>query len=655
MNSPEAQYQLAKKMPTASLANILRGIPGAIDQGIAMMVLGERQRMKTASQGQQAGAEAQQPSVKDRMLLAQQGQLPEHQGIGTLPSPNMGQVADVAMGAQGGVVGFAGGGDVAKFAGPMGSVVGAPYNPQVLLDPQFYYSPEFEALTNEEKMRYLQQREIAARQAAGKIGGANDSAPRATPKNLPPVELAPRVAPTATTAPIAPAGGVASTPAAQSWAAKNIPTFARAGASVLKKVPVVGKVALAGEAGLEVGSNIYDAFATNIQDKLASDATKKREAQGTAPVDYNSFPSQQLSGPTTDIAAAPVSTGRPRGEAAPSGGKGIDDLKLLPAQPALPMTDYSTSPDVPASPSAAAKPDTADSAEDIKALAPVSSFAATQGIMNASTQPYMDELTKLAKGINLNEGEKESQKYTRLGNTFLSAAQELLTSSRPGASSVGAALGKVGTLAQKYAEEDTVERKAAIGSKISLLGAQVQVAQGNTKSAIDMFNHAEQMAFKGIELRTNTKIRNEELRLKELGIFNEKDFRNRQIEYHNADILERREWHKANLPLLAAHAKYWNAAGATAGNKGSITAAKFADITRDVTKEVDTLFKNPVATAKLRTAYPGMQDEDIRQQLINTGIRSATSGLAGLDAQRGSGLVDMPEDGKMKSGKALGE
>ena len=59
--------------------------------------------------------------------------------------------------------------------------------------------------------------------------------------------------------------------------------------------------------------------------------------------------------------------------------------------------------------------------------------------------------------------------------------------------------------------------------------------------------------------------------------------------------------------------------------------------------------------AKLRTAYPGMQDEDIRQQLINTGIRSATSGLAGLDAQRGSGLVDMPEGGKMKSGKALGE
>jgi hypothetical protein len=131
MNSPEAQYQLAKKMPTASLANILRGIPGAIDQGIAMMVLGERQRMKTASQGQQAGAEAQQPSVKDRMLLAQQGQLPENQGIGMLPSPNMGQVAAMA---QGGVVGFAGGGDVQHFQVGGASYVEGP--PSYLTTPE---------------------------------------------------------------------------------------------------------------------------------------------------------------------------------------------------------------------------------------------------------------------------------------------------------------------------------------------------------------------------------------------------------------------------------------------------------------------------------------------------------------------------------------
>ena len=104
MMSPEAQYQLAMKMPEASLANILKGIPGDVDQSVAMMVLSQRQRMKTATQGQQAAKQAQEPSVKDRMLQSQQAQLPENQGIGTLPSPNMGQVAAMA---HGGVVGFA--------------------------------------------------------------------------------------------------------------------------------------------------------------------------------------------------------------------------------------------------------------------------------------------------------------------------------------------------------------------------------------------------------------------------------------------------------------------------------------------------------------------------------------------------------------------
>ena len=598
MNSLEAQYRLAEKMPNTSLVNILRGMPGDIEQSVAMMILRQRQKIKTATDGAMAGAEARQPNIKDQVLLAQQTKLPENQGIGTLRSDNMGQVADVAMGAQGGVVGFAGGGDVAKFAGPMGSVVGEPYNPN--LNTEFRYDPRFESLTNEEKMRYLRQRFIAKQQASGIMGGANDPAPRATPKNLPPVELAPRAAsptppmfdpmnPGVTNSPLAKVG---SAPAAASS------SYTQVSGTPMGEVPPpqrgrisakmgAGNVARGRGYGLAgVGASIFDAaYLANpglFQDYLASGETKKREAQGTAQIDYNSFPSQQLSGPTTDIAAAPVSTGRPQSEAAPSGGKGISDLKLLPTQPAPPMMGFDDSvatTGTTAQPAAGpAKPATANSAEDIKALAPVSSFAATQGIMNASTQPYMDELTKLAKGINLNEGEKESQKYTRAGTALLTFSEQLLASGRPGASSVGAALGKMGALAQEYAKEDTLERKAAIGSKMSLLGAQVQVAQHNTKSAIDLFQHAQKMEFEGYKLSTDTKIRNEELRLKELGIFNEKDFRNKQIEYHNADIQRQRDWNEAHLPLLreqarlaGAHAGYYGAAGAQ--NKSIIALA----------------------------------------------------------------------------------
>jgi len=600
MNSPEAQYQLAKKMPTASLANILRGIPGAIDQGIAMMVLGERQRMKTASQGQQAGAEAQQPSVKDRMLLAQQGQLPEHQGIGTLPSPNMGQVADVAMGAQGGVVGFAGGGDVAKFAGPMGSVVGEPYNPH--LDTEFRYDPRFESLTNEEKMRYLQQREIAARQAAGKIGGASPPAPTsAMPSaNAPPTYPVnnPRVAPPppAMLDPMNP--GVTNSPLAK---VGNAPAAASSSYTQVSGTPMgevpppqrgrisakmgAGNVARGRGYGLAgVGASIFDAaYLANpgfFQDYLASDATKKREAGiDPYPQATSAAPAQA---PTAAPTAAPVSTGRPQSEAAPVSGGGIGGV---PGAPPRTLDEIKQSNSLagiesltgPAQP-AAAKPAIADSADGLKALAPVSSFAATQGIMDASTKPYMDEMNKLAKGISLNEGEKESQKYTRAGTALLTFSEQLLASGRPGASSVGAAFGKMGALAQEYAKEDTVERRAAIGSKMSLLGAQVQVAQGNTKNAIELFHHAEQMAFKDIEFRTNTKIKNEELRLKELGMFDEKEFRKQTIKYHNAQIEEQREWHIAHLPLLRAQANeatarggYFSAAGAQ--NKSIIALA----------------------------------------------------------------------------------
>lgn len=582
--SPQAQWELAKLMSVKDLTAVMQGQSNRVSQSIAMSALPLAMEKATADKGLMASQQlAQNPgSVNSRMLQSQQSQLPENQGIGTLASPNMKQVADVAAGAQGGVVGFAGGGGVQHF------LEGGP--------PQSY--------------------------ARSTTGG--------TSWYLDPPEYV-------------------RDPSVPYYKQVRNPDYPKLqGRSFKSKAEADAAYNMVSKTG-EYQPN----FVPNAEGLQYASISPTGERRVATPEQTANFMGDSPAAAITP----PVSTGRPRREDAPVSASGI---KLLQTQPALPMTDLSTSPDVPVSPSAAAKPDTAkpttaDSADGIKALAPVSSFAATQGIMNASTKPYTDEMTETFKSFSLTPDEKSDQKFTRFGTVALSAAKELLASGRPGMSSIGAALGQVGTMAQQYAKEDREDKRASLGAKMSMLGAQVQVAQGNTKSAIEFFNNAEQMAFKDIELRTNTKIRNEELRLKELGIFNENDFRKQTIKYHNDDILERKEWHKANLPLLAAHANYWNAAGAAAKNKGSLTAAKFADITRDATKEVDALFKNPVAMAKLRTAYPGMQDEDIRQQLINTGIRSATSGLAGLDAQRGSGLVDMPEGGKMKSGKALGE
>lgn len=121
MQSPEAQYQLALKMPMDRLIGILQGRPDAVvGQPIAMMALKALKEQKTAFQGQQAQAQLQQPNVKDQLLA-------EDQGIATYPADNMGGFEES------GIVGYAGGGGVQHFFGE-GQVRGS-------YDYSDYYTP----------------------------------------------------------------------------------------------------------------------------------------------------------------------------------------------------------------------------------------------------------------------------------------------------------------------------------------------------------------------------------------------------------------------------------------------------------------------------------------------------------------------------------
>ena len=108
MQSPEAQYQLALKMPMNRLMSILQGQPDAVvGQPIAMMAMQALKEQKTAAQGMQAQQQLQQPNVKDQLLA-------EDQGIAKYPAPNMNAVANAA---HGGVVGYDSGGAVQHFFG----------------------------------------------------------------------------------------------------------------------------------------------------------------------------------------------------------------------------------------------------------------------------------------------------------------------------------------------------------------------------------------------------------------------------------------------------------------------------------------------------------------------------------------------------------
>ena len=83
---------------------------------LAMSESNRRKELRSAGPGAQGGQE--QPKVVDQMVAEMAPQrLPEEQGIGQLPAGDMNF-------ADGGIVAFAGGGDVERYAGQYGSLTG---------------------------------------------------------------------------------------------------------------------------------------------------------------------------------------------------------------------------------------------------------------------------------------------------------------------------------------------------------------------------------------------------------------------------------------------------------------------------------------------------------------------------------------------------
>lgn len=112
----------ARKMSDAQLADVLSGKSMDVPQYVAMTEAMGRKSLRNAVQGQQAMAQAKQPSLKDKFLseeaqakMAQMmAQAPQMggQGISALPAPNMESV-DMAGG---GIIAFEEGGDVPGYA-----------------------------------------------------------------------------------------------------------------------------------------------------------------------------------------------------------------------------------------------------------------------------------------------------------------------------------------------------------------------------------------------------------------------------------------------------------------------------------------------------------------------------------------------------------
>ena len=108
----EEMMSLARKLSDAQLADILSGRSMDVPQFVAMTEAMGRKQLRTAMQGSQAQQQAQQPSIREQMVAEtapspQMSAMPEEQGIGALPAPNLAQMDGMAGG---GIVAFDNGG-----------------------------------------------------------------------------------------------------------------------------------------------------------------------------------------------------------------------------------------------------------------------------------------------------------------------------------------------------------------------------------------------------------------------------------------------------------------------------------------------------------------------------------------------------------------
>jgi hypothetical protein len=175
--------------------------------------------------------------------------------------------------------------------------------------------------------------------------------------------------------------------------------------------------------------------------------------------------------------------------------------------------------------------------------------------IGSSTKTYTDQMSALLKTMTPTAEEKESRSAERKGVMALKAAQALLQPGTNAAGARGTALGQIAELTQAYGKEDREDKKAMIGAEINMLGAQAQLAQGNSKMAVDMFQHAEKLAAEATRFEAEKLFKQRELDLKEKGLWNEKTQGEEIIKMRKYIADQEAAWRKQHIGVLAGQGR----------------------------------------------------------------------------------------------------
>ena len=421
--SPEAKWKLAVEMPIDRLMAIVRGQPSEIDAPTAISALQYKQKEQTASQGVLAQQQLQgKPKVADSLM----------QGLTRIPAPNM----ETMQAANGGIVGYADGGDVRHFqvggrtpfegfqqnAHPIPFESSMPY-------PDDAYSSHYLRMLNRGRLRTPEEYNEFIR-----------------------------------------AGREAQQQPVQQY---------------VSSIPPTG----AGEFNSSFDSGVKDF------DFMSPFAGKRPPVVKPPVVKLPAQPSSNV--PRSDIPAEEAAAMDARYKA--QGEFGSEQQRAGIATLAQPLSFAETT--------AGAVTGRVDS-----------NFTKAMREITGNTDSYLDAMTAAFKKMTPTEEERKVRGNEKKGVMALKVAQQLLQPGRSSAAAWGGAAGEIATLTQAYADEDRKDKKAMLGAEINMLGAQAQLAQGNTKIAVDMYQRAESLALDGIRFDADKFFKTEELRLKELGL-----------------------------------------------------------------------------------------------------------------------------------------
>lgn len=247
-------------------------------------------------------------------------------------------------------------------------------------------------------------------------------------------------------------------------------------------------------------------------------------------------------------------------------------------------------------------------------------------------------MSELLKTMTPTAEEKESRSAERKGVMALKAAQALLQPGTNAAGARGTALGQMAELTQAYSKEDREDKKAMIGAEMNMLGAQAQLAQGNSRMAIESFQHAQKLAFEGIRLSADNYYKDIEAKLKKQGLDDNKaadEARNLTSRYI---VDQQSKWHKDNYnaelaklgfmkPMYEAHGRYYDAAARAAGQLKPIDIDRARD---NAALQMNTVAKK--AELKNRPEFKGMSDAEIKEALAQQEMNAISrAGIGALN------------------------